>query len=99
MHKTITAFVLAIGVLGLAPAALSDDMRSVTEEEAAPNAQMPGKGMMNHDGVSGMEGMMEMMKMMQKMEPMMERCNEMMAAMGEDQDSKSQDPGETDDNS
>lgn len=99
MHKTIIAFVLAVGVLGLAPAALSDDMKFVTKEKATSNAQMQGEGMMNHGEMSGMEGMMEMMKMMRQMEPMMERCNEMMAAMREDHDSKSQDSREPDGNS
>ena len=99
MHKTIFATAIVISVWGLVPAAYSDDGQSLTKKEAAPNAQMQGEGAMNHDGMSGMKAMMKMMEMMQQMEPMMERCNEMMAAMSEDHDSKSLDSGDTDDNS
>jgi hypothetical protein len=70
MNNSIKAFAVALGILGAASIAAAHGT-----SETAPSAPVPG---MMQD-----QGMMGMMGMMQQMGPMMERCDEMMAAMSD----------------
>jgi len=74
MRNTLKALALSLGILSTASIALADGSTTPSQ-----GTQMPGS-MMQGDGMPGMMGMMQMM---QQMGPMMERCNEMMAAMTE----------------
>ena len=80
MRNTLKALTLSLGILGTASIALADEATPPTQGAQKPGSMMHEDGMKGGDGMSGMMGMM---KMMQQMEPMMERCNEMMAAMTE----------------
>lgn len=80
MRNILKALALSLGILSTASIALADGSTISSQ-----GTQMPGSMMLGDDikGGDGMPGMMGMMQMMQQMGPMMERCNEMMAAMTE----------------
>ncbi|WP_372071414.1 hypothetical protein P7L75_23180 [Tistrella mobilis] len=90
MRNTLKGVALSLGILGTASIALADDATSPGQEIHQPGSMMQDDSMKGGDGMSGMMGMM---KMMQQMEPMMERCNEMMAAMTEHMKSMPHDTG------
>ena len=78
MRNTLKALALSLGILSTASIALADGSTTPSQGTQMPGSVMQGDGMKGGDGMPGMMGMMQMM---QQMGPMMERCNEMMAAM------------------
>ncbi len=80
MRNTLKALALSLGILSTASIALADGSTPAGQGTQMPGSMMQGDGMKGGDAVSGMMGMMQMM---QQMIPMMERCDQMMAAMTE----------------
>lgn len=85
MNSSTKALVVALGMLGAASVASAHDTSQATPDSPMPS-MMQGQGMMG------------MMGMMQQMGPMMEHCNEMMAAMTDHMSATPQAPAPLNDN-
>ncbi|MET4808204.1 hypothetical protein ABIE63_003392 [Limibacillus sp. MBR-115] len=100
MFVTMKVIPLAIALLAATSVAFAAGPSDDAGKTPSQLSHMQENGMMGDEKMGdGMSGMMDMMKMMQQMGPMMERCNEMMAAMADHMDSTPKAFGTPDDKS